>query len=98
MAWAQLKTFAVEKLASAAKTTEGDGGLQCIMQNKKLPDVLNVMQVHTIDVIGTDGHRQLCKRERSVCMCLLGAPLVFVMPHLADFDCTNKINSFGWTI
>ena len=58
------------------------------MQSKKVPqiirDALNAMQVATADVIGTDGHRRLCRHEGWAYMCLWGPPLIFVTPNLAD--------------
>ena len=69
-----IKDLSAETLASAARLTGGRGGLQDIMQNKKVPpivgDVLNVMQVVTFDVIGTDGHRRFCRHEGWAYMCL----------------------------
>ena len=68
MTWARkVKDLSAETLASAARLTGGDGGLQGIMQSKKVPqiirDALNAMQVATADVVGTDGHRRLCRHE-----------------------------------
>ena len=83
-----IKDLSAETLASAARLTGGRGGLQDIMQNKKVPhivrDALNVMQVATSDVIGTDGHRRLCRHEGWAYMCLWGPPLIFATPNLAD--------------
>ena len=82
--------LSAENLAYAARLTGGDGGLQGIMQSKKVPqiirDALNVMQVATADVIGTDGHRRLRRHEDWAYMCLWGAPLIFITPDLADTE------------
>ena len=42
------------------------------------------MQVATVDVIGTGGHRRLCRHEGWAYMCLQGPQLIFVTPSLAD--------------
>lgn len=68
------KEVSAENLAGAAKITGGDAGLQVILQNKKVPNIirnaLNAMQVPTADVIGTDGHRRLCRHGIGrICLC-----------------------------
>jgi len=74
--------------ARAADGTCGSGGLQSIMQTSGTPkivrDALNAMQMATADVVGTDGHRRLCRHEGHAYMVLFGAPLVFTTPNLAD--------------
>jgi len=85
---ADLKAEELVTAARAASRTCGGGGLQSIMQQKDTPkivrDGLNAMQMATADVIGTDGHRRLCRHEGHAYMVLFGAPLVFTTPNLAD--------------
>ena len=75
-------------LATAARLTHGQGGIQGLLQNKQVPqlvrDALNTMQMATADVLGTDGHRRLCRHEGHAYMALFGPPLVFCTPNLAD--------------
>ena len=42
------------------------------------------MQQASADVIGTDGHRRLCRHEGVAYMATFGCPLIFPKPNLAD--------------
>ena len=66
----------------------GGGGIQAILANKNVPqlvrEALNAMQMAFADVLGTDGHRRLCRHEGVAYMSLFGPPLIFCTPNLAD--------------
>ena len=47
-------------------------------------DALRMMQVSTQHVIGTDGHRRLCRHEGNAYTILFGPPSEFCTPNLAD--------------
>ena len=76
-----------EALADAARLGV-QGGLQSILSNKDVPllvrEALNAMQIASQAVIGTDGHRRLCRHEGWAYMALFGPPLIFCTPNLAD--------------
>ena len=82
-----VKNMTAESLAAAARLAPR-GGIQQLKQNKDVPqtvrDALNAMELATADVIGTDGHRRLCRREGWAYMETFGAPLIFTTPNLAD--------------
>ena len=84
----RVRHLSVETLATAARLTHGQGGIQGLLQNKQVPqlvrDAQNTMQMATADVLGTDGHRRLCRHEGHAYMALFGPPLVFCTPNLAD--------------
>ena len=66
MKWAErVRHLEPELLAEAARVHAGVGGLQSLGTNPNVPqivrDALNVMQMAFADVIGTDGHRRLCR-------------------------------------
>ena len=87
--WAeQIRRLTPETLANAARLDHGSGGLQSIAANKAVPlavkQALNAMQMAFADVVGTDGHRRLCRHEGVAYMVLFGAPLIFCTPNLAD--------------
>ena len=42
------------------------------------------MQMATVDVVGTDGHRRLCRHEGVAYMAMFGCPLIFTTPNMAD--------------
>ena len=42
------------------------------------------MQMAFADVLGTDGHRRLCRHEGVAYMQLFGPPMIFCTPNLAD--------------
>ena len=58
------------------------------MANKNVPQVvreaLNAMQMAFADVVGTDGHRRLCRHEGVAYMRRFGPPVRFCTPNLAD--------------
>ena len=58
------------------------------MANKNVPQVvreaLNAMQMAFADVVGTDGHRRLCRHEGVAYMTRFGPPVHFCTPNLAD--------------
>ena len=47
-------------------------------------ETLNCIQMAFQDVIGTDGHRRLCRHEGNAYMTLFGPPVIFGTPNLAD--------------
>ena len=47
-------------------------------------EALSAMQMAFSDVLGTDGHRRLCRHEGVMYMALFGAPVVFCTPNFAD--------------
>ena len=71
-----------------AVRVSGGGGLQAVANNSNVPqfvrDALNCMQQATAQVIGTDGHRRLCRHEGQAYMTLFGAPVISATPNLAD--------------
>ena len=62
--------------------------IKAIAQNRNTPqlvrDALNMMQMATAHVLGTDGHRRLCRHEGNAYTVLFGPPLEFCTPNLAD--------------
>ena len=89
MKWAEkVRQLTPESLAQAARLHVGGGGVQALVANKNVPQVvreaLNAMQMAFADVIGTDGHRRLCRHEGMANMILFGSPVVFTTPNLAD--------------
>ena len=83
----RVRSLTAETLAAAARIAPR-GGIRELMQNKDVPqivrDALHAMQLSQADVIGTDGHRRLCRREGWAYMEAFGAPLIFTTPNLAD--------------
>ena len=68
----------MERLCLAAPVgaePAGGGGIQGIVANKQVPqavkEALNAMQMAFADVLGTDGHRRLCRHEGVAYMTLL---------------------------
>ena len=89
MKWAEkVRHLALYILANSARLNVGGGGIQAIVANKAVPQIvreaLNAMQMAFADVLGTDGHRRLCRREGIAYMSLFGPPLIFCTPNLAD--------------
>jgi hypothetical protein len=89
IAWAQrVRHLSAETLAHAARLAGSEGGIDAIARNKQVPqlvrDALNAMQMAVADVIGTDGHRRLCRHEGHAYMVLFGPPVIFCTPNLAD--------------
>ena len=88
MKWAaKVRDVSAEMLALAARVAP-QCGIQALAQNKQVPqlvrDALNAMQAATANVVGTDGHRRLCRHEGHAYMSLFGPPLIFLTPNLAD--------------
>ena len=88
MKWAaKVRGLSAEMLALAARVAP-QAGIQALAQNQHVPqlvrDALNAMQAATANVVGTDGHRRLCRHEGIAYMSLFGPPLVFMTPNLAD--------------
>ena len=77
-----------EQIAAAARGARPGDGIQAIAQNKHtsslVRDALNIVQMATAHVVGTDGHRRLCRHEGFSYTVLFGPPLVFCTPNLAD--------------
>ena len=89
MKWAQkVRHLTPEALANSARLNIGSGGIQAIVANKDVPQVvreaLNAMQMAFADVLGTDGHRRLCRHEGVAYMALFGPPVMFCTPTPAD--------------
>ena len=89
MKWAEkVRHLTPETLANSARLDVGAGGIQAIVSNKSVPQVvreaLNAMQMAFADVVGTDGHRRLCRHEGVAYMALFGPPVTFCTPNLAD--------------
>ena len=84
----KLQHLTSEALASSARLGVRGGNIQSIIANKEVPqlvrEALNAMQMACADVIGTDGHRRLCRHEGVAYMAMLGPPVVFCTPNLAD--------------
>ena len=86
--WARrVKDLTPEAMAEAVRVS-GGGSLQAVASNANVPqlvrDALNCMQQATAQVLGTDGHRRLCRHEGHAYMTLFGPPLIFTTPNLAD--------------
>ena len=89
MKWAEkVRHLTPEALASCSRLSGGGGGIQSIVANKHVPqlvrEALNAMQMAFADVLGTDGHRRLCRHEGVAYMQLFGPPVIFCTPNLAD--------------
>ena len=74
----KVKDLTPEALATAARAHAGGGGVAALAANTSVPNVvrgaLNLMQTAIADVVGTDGHRRLCRHEGDACMALFGYP------------------------
>ena len=90
MKWAEkVRHLTPEALASSARLAAGGGGgIKAILANKHVPqlvrEALNAMLMAFADVLGTDGHRRLCRHEGVAYMQLFGPPIIFCTPNLAD--------------
>ena len=87
--WAEkVRHLTPEALASSSRLAAGGGGIKAILNNKNVPqlvrEALNAMQMAFADVLGTDGHRRLCRHEGVAYMSLFGPPVIFCTPNLAD--------------
>ena len=76
-----VKGLTPEALATAARAHAGGGGVAALAANASVPnvvrDALNIMQMAVADVVGTDGHRRLCRHEGVAHVALFGCPLIF---------------------
>jgi len=89
MKWAEkVRHLTPEALATSARLAAGAGGIKGIIANKNMPqcvrEALSAMQMALADVLGTDGHRRLCRLEGVAYMQLFGAPIAFCTPNIAD--------------
>ena len=89
IAWAsKVRNLTPELLAESARSAGAGDDLKAIAQNRNTPqlvrDALNMMQMATAHVLGTDGHRRLCRHEGNAYTILFGPPLAFCTPNLAD--------------
>ncbi|CAK0796442.1 unnamed protein product, partial [Prorocentrum cordatum] len=89
IAWARkVAGLKKEHLAEAARTGREGDDIRALAQNASTPqlvrDALNIMQMATAHVLGTDGHRRLCRHEGNAYTTLFGPPLEFCAPNLAD--------------
>ena len=87
--WAEkVRHLTPEVLANASRLGVGGGGIQAIAANKQTPqllrEALSAMQMAFADVLGTDGHRRLCRHAGHAYMQLFGPPLIFCTPNIAD--------------
>ncbi|CAK0879109.1 unnamed protein product, partial [Prorocentrum cordatum] len=89
MKWAEkVRHLTPDALAAAARVHAGGGGVAALASNADVPnvvrDALNIMQMAVADVVGTDGHRRLCRHEGVAYMAFCGCPLIFATPNIAD--------------
>ncbi|CAJ1335646.1 unnamed protein product, partial [Effrenium voratum] len=89
MAFAKrLEKLTAEDLASAARAAPDAGGLDHFLKEAAVPqtvkDALHAMHSASATVVGTDGHRQLCRHEGVAYMETFGPPLTFLTPNVAD--------------
>ncbi|CAE7839256.1 unnamed protein product, partial [Symbiodinium sp. CCMP2592] len=89
MAFAKkLRELSAEDLASAARAAPQAGGTDQFFKEAAVPqtvkDALHAMNAASATVLGTDGHRRLCRREGVAYMEAFGPPLIFLTPNVAD--------------
>ena len=89
MKWAEkVRHLTPEALATSARLAAGGGGIQSLLYHQNVPqlvrEALNAMQLAFANVLGTDGHRRLCRHEGLAYMTLFGPPVLFCTPNLAD--------------
>jgi len=87
--WAEkVRHLTPEALAASARLAVGGGGIKSLLGNQQVPqlvrEALNAMHMAFADVLGTDGHRRLCRHEGVAYMTMFGPPLIFCTPNLAD--------------
>ena len=88
----QLLKLTPEEIAAAARLQHARGGrihgLRNLASDQEFPHnlsaAMNALQMGHADVMGTDGHRRLCRYEGNAYMTLFGEPVVFCTPNLAD--------------
>ena len=93
MAFAKtLTTLKAEDLARAARLVDTSSGnsIQQLLQKSDVPSnvkgALQAMQNASSNVLGTDGHRRLCRHEGVAYMEAFGPPLIFLTPNVADMQ------------
>ena len=89
IAWAsKVRNLSPELLAESARLATAGDDLRTIAANHGTPqlvrDALNMMQMASAHVLGTDGHRRLCRHEGNAYTVLFGPPLIFCTPNVAD--------------
>ncbi|CAE7197789.1 tkt [Symbiodinium sp. CCMP2592] len=89
MAFAKkLRELSAEDLASAARAAPQAGGTDQFFKEAAVPqtvkDALHAMNAASATVLGTDGHRRLCRHEGVAYMEAFGPPLIFLTPNVAD--------------
>ena len=89
MKWAaKVRHLTPEALSASARLAVGSGGIKSLLGNQQVPqlvrEALNAMHIAFADVLGTDGHRRLCRHEGVAYMTMFGPPLIFCTPNLAD--------------
>lgn len=89
MKWAEkVRHLTPDALASSARLAVGGGGIKTLLGNQQVPqlvrEALSAMNLAFADVLGTDGHRRLCRHEGVAYMTMFGPPLTFCTPNLAD--------------
>ncbi|CAJ1441410.1 unnamed protein product [Effrenium voratum] len=89
MAFAKsIEKLTAEDLAMAARNMSGSGGIEQFVKQSTAPqsvkDALLAMHCATATVVGSDGHRRLCRHEGVAYMETFGPPLIFVTPNVAD--------------
>ena len=84
----KVRNLKPELLAESARVGSMGDDIKAIAQNRSTPqlvrEALNMMQMATAHVLGTDGHRRLCRHEGNAYTALFGPPLEFCTPNLAD--------------
>ena len=89
IAWAsKVRKLTPELMAGSARVGRVGDDIKAIAQNRDTPqlvrEALNMMQMATAHVLGTDGHRRLCRFEGNAYTTYFGPPLEFCTPNLAD--------------
>ena len=89
MAFAKkLEKLSAADLASAARVAPGAGGMEEFLKETAVPqtvkDALYALNSASATVVGTDGHRRLCRHEGVAYMEAFGPPLIFLTPNVAD--------------
>lgn len=89
MAFAKkLGELKAEDLARAARVAPDTGGTDQFFKQAAVPqsvkDALHAMNAASATVLGTDGHRRLCRHEGVAYMEAFGPPLIFLTPNVAD--------------
>ena len=84
-----LKSEDLQRAARLVDTSSGSS-IQQLLQKSDVPsnvkDSLQAMQNASANVLGTDGHRRLCRHEGVAYMEAFGPPLIFLTPNVADMQ------------